>query len=135
MIVPPIGVWLTRRGSVWGLVILLGYGFQAVYGAGLNHIKHIFGDFSGSRFLPGLLNLFGVQITDIRGHGFWTVIMGMAGLGVTPPHQHILASTVVAFINIGLDLALIVMVALALYTAWQLRARQAGRPRENLPAN
>jgi hypothetical protein len=123
-IVPPLGVWLARRGSVWGLLIVLVYAFQAVYGAGLNHIKHLFGDFSGSRLLPTLLGLFGVHITDIRGHGFWTVIMGMAGLGVTPPHQHILVSTIVAFTNVALNLALIVMSALALYTWWQMRSMQ-----------
>ncbi len=120
-IVPPLGVWLARRGSVWGLLIVLAYAFQAIYGAGLNHIKHLLSDFSGSRFLPTLLGMFGVQITDIRGYGFWTVMMGMAGLGVTPPHQHILASTLIAFVNVGLNLALIVLTALALYTWWQLR--------------
>ncbi len=134
-IVPPLGLWLARRGSVLGLLIVLAYSFQAVYGAGLNHIKHIFGDFSGSRFLPTLLSLFGIQITDIRGYGFWTVIMGMAGLGVTPPHQHILASTVIAFINIGLNLALIVITALAIYTWWQMRAMQRVQPSEQAIVN
>ena len=134
-IVPPLGLWLARRGSVWGLLIVLAYSFQAVYGAGLNHIKHIFGDFSGSRFLPTVLSLFGIQITDIRGYGFWTVIMGMAGLGVTPPHQHILASTVIAFINIGLNLALIVITALAIYTWWQMRAMQRVQPSEQAIVN
>src|SRR3954466_11370751 len=47
VIVPPLGLWLARRGSVWGLLIVLGYAFQAMYGGGLNHVKHIFGDFSG----------------------------------------------------------------------------------------
>lgn len=134
VIVPPLGLWLARRGSVWGLVILLFYGFQAVYGAGLNHIKHIFGDFSGSRLLPTLLGLVGIHITDIRGYGFWTVLMGMAGLGVTPPHQHILASTIVAFINIGLNLALILMTALALFTWWQMRAQLRRAPPESATA-
>ena len=131
VIVPPLGLWLARRGSVSGLLIVLLYGFQAVYGAGLNHIKHLFGDFSGSRFLPTLLGLFGIQITDIRGHGFWTVIMGMAGLGVTPPHQHNIASSTVAFINVGLNLALIVLTATALYTWWQMRARRRTAKPEN----
>jgi len=122
-IVPPLGLWLARRGSIWGLFILLIYGFQAIYGAGLNHIKHLFGNYSGSQLLPTILNLFGIQITDIRGHGFATVLMGMAGLGITPPHTHILPSTVVAFINIGLNAALIILTALAIYTWFQ--ARQA----------
>jgi hypothetical protein len=47
--------------------------------------------------------------------------MGMAGLGVTPPHQHILASTLVAFINIGLNAVLIGLTGLALATWWQGR--------------
>lgn len=120
-IVPPLGVWLARRGSIWGLVIVLGYAFQAFYGAGMNHIKHIFGNFSGSQLLPAILGMFGVQITDIRGYGLGTVLMGMAGLGATPPHTHILASTVVAFINIALNAALIILTVLAMYTWWQMR--------------
>jgi tellurite resistance protein TehA-like permease len=115
---------LARRGSVIGLLIVMGYAFQAMYGGGVNHIRHIFGDFRGSQFLPVLLNAVGIQVTDIRGHGFWTVLMGMAGLGITPPHQHILASTLVAFINIGLNAALILFCALALY-AWYHARRPA----------
>lgn len=134
VIVPPLGLWLARRGSVWGLLIVLGYSFQAMYGAGLNHVKHIFGDFSGSQLLPKLLALFGVHITDIRGYGFWTVIMGMAGLGITPPHQHILPSTIVAFINVGLNVTLIVFTMLALYTWWQMRAMQRTAMREKATA-
>jgi hypothetical protein len=124
VIVPPLGLWLARRGSVIGLLIVMGYAFQAMYGGGVNHIRHIFGDFRGSQFLPVLLNAVGIQVTDIRGHGFWTVLMGMAGLGITPPHQHILASTLVAFINIGLNAALILFCALALY-AWYHARRPA----------
>lgn len=120
-IVPPLGLWLARRGSAIGLVIVLLYAFQALYGGGVNHVRHIFGDFRGSQMLPMLLNTAGIEITDIRGHGFWTVMMGMAGLGVTPPHEHILASTVVAFINIALNLALIVFCGLALYVWFQNR--------------
>ncbi len=126
-IVPPLGLWLARRGSVIGLLIVLGYAFQAMYGGGINHIRHIFGDFRGSQMLPTLLNAAGIQITDIRGHGFWTVMMGMAGLGNTPPHEHILASTIVAFINIALNLALILFCLMALY-AWFRERRPARQP-------
>ncbi len=129
-IVPPLGLWLARRGSIVGLLIVLAYGFQALYGAGVNHVRHIFGDFSGSRLLPSLLGLVGIQISDIRGHGFGTVLMGMAGLGVTPPHEHILASTVVAFINIALNLALIGFTALAMYLWWQVRRAPPRVPSE-----
>ncbi len=124
-IVPPLGLWLARRGSAVGLVIVLLYALQALYGGGVNHVRHIFGDFRGSQALPLLLNNFGVNVTDIRGHGFFTVLMGMAGLGVTPPHEHILASTVIAFINIALNLALIGFCALALYVWFQNRRAPA----------
>ncbi len=127
-IVPPLGLWLARRGSVIGLFIVLIYAFQAMYGGGVNHIRHIFGDFRGSQALPAIMNLFGVQITDIRGYGFGTVLMGMAGLGVTPPHEHILLSTVVAFINIGLNLALIIFCLYAIVVWWQTRAERKTGP-------
>jgi hypothetical protein len=116
-ILPPFGLWLARRGSIWGLTILLVYALQAMYGGGVNHVRHIFGDFRGSQLLPALMNAVGIQISDIRGYGFGTVLMGMAGLGTTPPHQHILLSTVVAFINIALNLALLIFCLLAMY-AW-----------------
>jgi len=134
VIVPPLGLLLARRGSLIGLVIVLLYGFQAIYGAGLSHVRHIFGDFRGSQLLPAILHAFGVQITDIRGHGFWTVMMGMAGLGNTPPHQHILASTVVAFINIGLNAALIVVTLMAIYAWWQMRQQKRAIPAPQQPA-
>ncbi|MBI4670520.1 MAG: hypothetical protein HY741_02470 [Chloroflexi bacterium] len=118
-VVPPLGVWLARRGSALGLVIVLLYAFQALYGGGINHIRHIFGDFRGSQFLPVVLNAVGVQVGDIRGHGFATVLMGMAGLGITPPHEHILASTIVTFINIALNAALLLFCGWALYLWFQ----------------
>ena len=127
-IVPPLGLWLARRGSAIGLLIVLGYAFQAMYGGGINHIRHLFGDFRGSQMLPTLLNAVGIQITDIRGHGFWTVVMGMAGLGNTPPHDHILASTIVAFINIALNLTLIIFCLAALHAWYQARRPQAKAP-------
>lgn len=125
-ILPPLGLFWARRGSLAGLTIVLVYAFQAIYGAGLNHVKHMLGNFSGSQLLPTLLNAAGIHITDIRGYGFWTVIMGMLGLGVTPPHTHILASSIVAFLNVGLNFALILLTASALYAGWQ--ARRARHP-------
>lgn len=121
IILPPFGLWLARRGSAIGLGIVLLYALQALYGGGANHVRHIFGDFRGSQMLPQILNLFGIQITDIRGHGFMTVLMGMVGLGITPPHQHILASTVVAFVNIALNFVLILFCIMALYVWFQDR--------------
>ncbi len=122
-IVPPLGLWLVRRGNVLGLLIVTLYGFQAMYGAGLNHVRHMFGDFSGSRALPALLGTFGIHITDIRGYGFGSVIMGMAGLGQTPPHTHTLLSSLIAFIDIGLNATLIGLCLFTLYTWWQTRTR------------
>lgn len=121
LIVPPIGYWLVRRGRAAGLVILLLYGFQAMYGAGLNHIRHLYGDFGGSGALPRLLGLFGITVTDIRGYGFGSVLMGMAGLGQTPPHTHTLLSSLIAFVDIGLNAVLILVVLLALQAAWRAR--------------
>ncbi len=129
-IVPPFGLWLARRGSAVGLIIVLLYALQALYGGGINHVRHIFGDFRGSQILPLLLGNLGVNVTDIRGHGFFTVLMGMAGLGITPPHEHILASTVIAFINIALNLTLVVFCALALYVWFQNRRPAPTAPPE-----
>lgn len=106
-IIPPLGLLLARRGSVLGIIVVALYGLQAMYGAGLNHVRHMFGDFSGSRLLPALLRDFGIQVVDIRGYGFGSVLMGMAGLGQTPPHTHTLPSSLVAFIDIGLNAVLV----------------------------
>lgn len=130
-IVPPFGLWLARRGSIWGLLIVLGYAFQAMYGGGVNHIRHIFGDFRGSQLLPTLLNAVGVQITDIRGFGFGTVLLGMAGMGNTPPHTHILLSTVLAFINIAVNLTLLILCAAAIVAWWQARSAARTTPQES----
>ncbi len=131
VVVPPLGLWLARRGSVLGMFIVLIYAFQAFYGAGMNHVRHILGNFSGSHLLPTLLGIFGIQITDIRGYGFGTVLLGMAGLGTTPPHTHILPSTVVAFINVALNTALIFFTVLAIYTWWQLRSARRNELAQN----
>ncbi len=122
-IIPPLGMFLARRGNVLGLLIVTLYGFQAMYGAGLNHVRHMFGDFSGSRALPALLGAVGIHITDIRGYGFGSVIMGMAGLGQTPPHTHTLISSLIAFIDIGLNATLIGLCFFTLFAWWQTRTR------------
>ncbi len=119
LILPPLGLVLTRRGNLLGLVVVTLYGLQAMYGAGLNHIRHMFGDFSGSRCLPALLGNFGIRITDIRGYGFGSVLMGMAGLGQTPPHTHTLISSLIAFIDIGLNAVLVGVCLAAMWMWWQ----------------
>ncbi|MBI3538172.1 MAG: hypothetical protein HY070_11535 [Chloroflexi bacterium] len=108
LIVPPIGLWLTRRNANWfGIVILAAYAFQAFYGAGLNHVRHLFGNFSGSQLLPMILNALGVNYqAALNQPGFWPVVMNMAGLGVTPPHTHTFLSNVIVFCNIGINIAL-----------------------------
>lgn len=125
-LLPPLGMWLARRGSAAGLVIVTLYGFQAMYGAGLNHVRHMFGDFGGSKLLPALLAHAGIVINDIRGYGFGSMLMGMAGLGQTPPHTHTLFSSLIAFIDIGLNAALIVLCFLAFYAGWRGRSRSTG---------
>ncbi len=120
-IIPPLGLLLARRGHALGLVVVMLYGLQALYGAGLNHIRHMFGDFGGSRLLPGLLRDFGIQVADIRGYGFGSVLMGMAGLGQTPPHTHTLPSSLVAFIDIGLNAVLVGFCGVALLAWWRQR--------------
>lgn len=118
--IPPLGLYFARRGNPIGLLVVTLYGFQAMYGAGLNHIRHMFGDFSGSKALPALLAAFGIHITDIRGYGFGSVLMGMAGLGQTPPHTHTLLSSLIAFIDIGLNAVLIGFCLAALFS-WSLK--------------
>lgn len=115
LVVPPLGLILARRNHVLGFVIVILYAFQALYGAGVNHIRHLFGDFSGSQFLPALLNMAGFQIRAPRGYGLVSVLLGMAGLGQTPPHTHNLFSSLVVFIDTGLNLALLIVAFLALY--------------------
>jgi hypothetical protein len=122
LIVPPIGLLLARRGSVLGLIILAFYAFQAFYGAGLNHVRHLFGSFQGSQLLPTIFKSLGIDYAPyLTNHGFVTVIMNMAGLGVTPPHTHTILSDVVVFFNIGLNLALMFYLALAAREWWRAR--------------
>lgn len=123
-IIPPLGLLLARRANPLGMLIVTIYGFQAMYGAGLNHVRHMFGDFSGSRALPAILANLGIHIADIRGYGFGSVLMGMAGLGQTPPHTHTLLSSLVAFIDIGLNAVLIGLCLAALVTWWLVRIRR-----------
>ncbi len=128
LILPPLGLLWARRGSLIGLAIVTLYGFQAMYGAGLNHVRHMFGEFGGSKVLPALLANFGITIGEIRGYGFGSVLMGIAGLGRTPPHTHTTISTLIAFIDIGLNAALIGLCAWAMAIHWQERTRHRAAP-------
>jgi len=122
LIVPPLGLVLARCGKPIGLAVLALYAFQAFYGAGLNHVRHLFGSFQGSQLLPTILKAAGIDYAPyLTGHGFLTVIMNMAGLGVTPPHTHTIASDVVVFFNIGLNLVLMYYLLLAAREWWGTR--------------
>jgi hypothetical protein len=114
LIIPPLGLIFARRGYGIGFVVVTLYALQAMYGAGLNHVRHMFGDFSGSQILPALLTALGIHISDIRGYGFGSVLMSMAGLGQTPPHTHTLQSSLIAFIDVALNAVLVVLTLLAL---------------------
>jgi hypothetical protein len=138
-IIPPLGLVLARRGNILGLGIVTLYGFQAMYGAGLNHVRHMFGDFGGSKALPALLASLGIHITDIRGYGFGSVLMGMAGLGQTPPHTHTLLSSLIAFTDIALNAVLMAACVWTIWMVWQLRTGGAirakgalGQPEESV---
>src|SRR5918911_4530117 len=60
LIIPPFGALLARRGNVWGFVILMLYAFQAFYGAGLNHMRHLSGEFGGIGIVGRALMALGV---------------------------------------------------------------------------
>lgn len=123
LIVPPIGLLLARRGNPFGLVILALYAFQAFYGAGVNHVRHLLGNFQGSQLLPTIFKGLGIDYTPyLTGHGLLTVIMNMAGLGVTPPHTHTIASDIVVFFNIGLNIVLMAYLVLAAREWWRMRS-------------
>ncbi len=122
LIVPPLGLVLARRGNFVGLVILALYAFQAFYGAGLNHVRHLFGSFQGSQLLPTIFKSVGIDYAPyLTGHGFISVLMNMAGLGVTPPHTHTIASDAVVFFNIGLNVVLMFYLVLAAREWWRVR--------------
>jgi hypothetical protein len=126
LIVPPLALLAARRGHVIGLGLLALYAFEAFYGAGVNHVRHLFGSFQGSQLLPHIFTALGIDYAPyLTGHGLLTVIMNMAGLGVTPPHTHTLPSDVVVFFNIGLNVVLMYYLALAAREWWRIHARKA----------
>lgn len=115
-IVPPFGLWLARRDRSAGFFILILFGFQALYGAGLNHIRHLLGDFRGSQLLPGLLNGSGMQLGDLNGRGLASLFAGMLGLNSgVPPHTHTMLSNVIVFLSVGVNLVLLGFIVLALW--------------------
>ncbi len=114
LIVPPLGAVLARRGQPVGFVIVLLYALQAFYGAGVNHMRHLSGEFGGAGMVSRSLAALGLTWGDIRGHGFLTGIAAMLGLGVTTPHTHTWWSTAIAAIDIILNVPLIALCIFAI---------------------
>jgi len=125
LIVPPFGALLARRGSVWGFVIVMLYAVQAFYGAGLNHMRHLTGEFGGVGIVGRTLMALGVDCLNMRGHGFITGVLAMLGCGVTSPHSHVWWSTAVAAIDVIVNVPLMLLCALAIIQWW--RGRNAVR--------
>lgn len=120
LILPPIGLWLTWHGKIIGLGILMLYTLQALYGAGLNHIKHLFGTFQGSGALPAIFNVLNIDYRPyLTAHGFLSVVLNMAGLGVTPPHTHTLTSNLIVFGNVGINTVLIGFITLQIFQMYR----------------
>src|SRR5262249_4179751 len=93
LIIPPLGAALARRGYVLGFIIVMLYAFQAFYGAGFNHMRHLSGDFGGLGIVGKALMALGVDCLNIKGQGFVTGILAMVGCGTTSPHTHTWWST------------------------------------------
>ncbi len=127
LIVPPFGALLARRGRMWGFVIVLLYAFQAFYGAGLNHMRHLSGEFGGLGVVGRALTALGVDCLNVRGHGFVSGVLAMLGCGVTSQHSHVWWSTTVAAIDMLLNVPLMLLCALALIQAWRERSAAHAR--------
>ena len=125
LIVPPIGLQLARRGKWYGLLIVAAYAFQALYGAGINHVRHLSGNFSGSQLLPSILAALKIDYTPYaQGNGYAAILMNMAGLGITPPHTHTTLSNLIVFCNIAINLALFYFLFLAARELWRIKSTE-----------
>ena len=119
LIVPPFGLWLVRRGKWIGLVIAAGYAFQALYGAGINHVRHLYGNFSGSQLLPTILAALKIDYAPwLATRGITPLLLNMVGLGSTPPHSHTTVSNFIVFCNIAINLTLFYFLFLAARELW-----------------
>lgn len=133
LIVPPIGLWLLRRGQAVGFIIVAGYAFQALYGAGINHVRHLYGNFSGSQLLPTILTALKIDYSPwLATRGITPLLLNMIGLGNTPPHSHTTLSNIVVFSNIAINLTLFYFLFLAARELWlvgRLATESIGNPR------
>jgi hypothetical protein len=124
LIIPPLGAAMARRGQPLGFAIVMLYAFQAFYGAGFNHIRHLTGDFGGIGIFGKALMAAGVDCLNMKGQGYLTGILAMLGCGTTSPHSHAWWSTAVAATDMVLNIPLILLCILALIQGW----REHGRP-------
>ena len=121
LIVPPFGALMARRGRPLGFVIVALYGMQAFYGAGLNHLRHLQGEFGGVGLIGRMLTSLGIDCLAMQGKGFVTGVLAMAGCGVTAPHTHQWYSTAVAVVDTVFNIPLVLLCLLALVQWWRLR--------------
>jgi hypothetical protein len=119
LIIPPLGAALARRGQLLGFVIVMLYAFQAFYGAGFNHMRHLTGDFGGLGIVGKSLMAVGVDCLNMKGQGFVTGILAMLGCGTTSPHSHTWWSTAVAATDMVLNIPLIGLCVLAIFQLWR----------------
>ncbi len=123
LVAPPIGWLLARRGRALGFGIVLVYAFQAFYGGGLNHVRHLMGEFGGSRLLPSILRALNIDIGPVAGRGWLTGVFWFFGLGTTPPHSHSPLSNLIVFLAIGVNAALIALCVAGWWVTWRRRRR------------
>lgn len=121
LIVPPLGAMLARRGQPLGFALVALYGLQAFYGAGLNHLRHIQGEFGGLGLIGRILTGMGVDCLAMQGKGFVTGVLAMLGCGVTAPHVHAWYSNAIALIDTVINIPLVMLCVLALVQWWRSR--------------
>ena len=122
LIVPPLGVFLAQRSNPIGYGIVGLYALQVMYGAGITDDRPMIG------IVPRLLGVFGVQVTSIQGYGFFSVIMEILGLAPSEPRVSSLFSTAIAYTNVIVNGALVVLCLLGLWTWWSQRRAVAQSP-------
>ncbi len=115
LIVPPLGVFLAQRSNPIGYGIVGFYALQVMYGAGITDDRPMIG------IAPKLLGVFGIQVTSIQGYGFFSVIMEILGLAPLEPRVSSLFSTVIAYTNIVVNGALVVLCLYGLWVWWGRR--------------
>jgi hypothetical protein len=130
LIIPPLGAALARRGMLVGFVIVMGYAFQAFYGGGVNHMRHLQGEFGGLGTIARFLTSLGVDCLNMQGRGFVTGLAAMVGCGVTSPHTHTWWSNTIAATNIILNVPLI---ALCIFAIIRWRREQIPNPKSQIP--